>query len=85
MRLGNCLHEGCTQRANYKFESRLCNEHIPDGEPITKYRREGLNTALKICRAVSRRMPERDRVALSAAIDEIRIAIKKQTIKRRRS
>lgn len=83
MRLGNCLHEGCTQRANYKFESRLCNEHIPEGEPITLYRREGLNMALKICRAASRRMPHLDRVALGAAIDEIRAEIKNQTIKRK--
>jgi hypothetical protein len=75
MRLGPCTYQDCGKPSRLKYEQRLCADHLQHFELLAE-RREGLNEALKVCRAVHRRMPERDRVALGVAIDEIRAKIK---------
>lgn len=71
MRLGSCLFKGCGKPARVKFEQRLCEDHAHRLELLTGPHK-GMTAALKICQAVHRRMPERDRVALGVAIEEIR-------------
>lgn len=78
MRLGSCTYQQCGKPARLKYEQRqrLCAAHLEHFELLAR-RREGLAEALRICLAVRRRMSERDRVALTVAIDRIRAAIKK--------
>lgn len=69
--LGPCLFKDCGKPARVKFEQRLCEDHAHHLELLTG-QHKGMTAALKICQAVHRRMPERDRVALGVAIEKIR-------------
>lgn len=75
--LGPCTYRDCGKPSRLTLEQRLCADHLQHFELIAR-RREGMKVALNICRAVHRRMPERDRVALGVAIDEIRARLKKE-------
>ncbi len=75
MRRGGCTYQDCGKPSRFRLEQRLCADHLGHSEILFRYR-QGLAEALKICRAVSRRMTAHDRLALRVASDEIRAKIR---------
>lgn len=80
--LGACLFKGCGKPSVVKYEQRLCRDHAHHLELLTG-RHKGMAAVLRICVAVHRRMPERDRVALGVAIEKIREKMRATKPKRR--
>lgn len=85
MRLGSCTYQQCGKPARLKYErvQLLCADHVKHCDVLNE-ERAGLRVALRICRDVNRRMPERDRVALRVAIEKIRAKLRRAKSKKGR-